>query len=59
MATLHVIWDPDSRLVPLDIGAAKQLRIRQASLDCDPDLEAQDIYELARRVAALLLEQAP
>ena len=57
MATLHVIWDPDSQLVPLSIGVVKQLRIKQASLDCDPDLEAHDIYELARRVAALLLEQ--
>jgi len=54
MARLHVIYDPSDRvesILPPEIGA----KVAQVSLA--DGLEGRDIYEVARRLAELLLEQ--
>ncbi len=57
MGRLHIIFDPSERLVPLGEDAAKALEARVAMLTVPDDLEGRDIYEIARKLAELLLEQ--
>jgi hypothetical protein len=58
VSTLHIVYDPTDRLQVLpDCERALDLKI--ARLSIADDLESQDIYALARRLAELLLEQLP
>lgn len=58
MAVLHIIHSPDGRLtVPQETRIAAHLTM--ASLDIPDDLEGRDIYEIARKLSELLLEQLP
>jgi hypothetical protein len=56
MATLHIIWDPRSCL-SVSSDAVRHANIKQARLDVADDLESRDIYELARKLAELLVGQ--
>lgn len=57
MTTLHVVYDPTDRL-RIDPPALGQ-GVKVASVPIANDLEGQDIYHVARRLAELLLEQLP
>ena len=58
MPKLHVVYDPKD-LIVMDPQAAKQFGHKVAVLDVPEDLRSVDIYNLARRLAELLLEQLP
>lgn len=57
MARLLIIYSPDGRLDPAAPEFVEGLRLKQAMLDIPGDLANRDIYEIARRLAELLLEQ--
>ncbi len=56
MANLHVVYDPKNTIV-IDPVAAQHFGHKVAMLSIPDDLEYVDIYNLARRLAELLLEQ--
>jgi len=56
MARLLIAYDPDERIT-LCPPEYKRGRIKEAVLDISNDIEASDIYTLARKLAELLLEQ--
>jgi hypothetical protein len=53
---LHVVYDPNNMIV-MDPAAQQQFGHKIAVLDIPQDLSSVDIYNLARRLAELLLEQ--
>lgn len=58
---LVVIYDPEARLIlpsGSDMGGYPP-SLKCAALDVPSDLAGRDIYEVARRLAELLLEQLP
>jgi hypothetical protein len=55
MPTLHVVYDPEDRIV-MDPEAAKRFGHKVAALSVPKDLRSVDIYNLARRLSELLLE---
>lgn len=57
MARVIIVFDPDGRLGPVPEDEAHATRIKQAMLDLPDDLADRDIYEIARKLAELLLEQ--
>jgi hypothetical protein len=54
VSTLLVIFDPTDQL---RTDVPNRLGIKVARMPVADDLESQDIYAVARRVAELLLEQ--
>jgi hypothetical protein len=56
MPKLHVVYDPNDKIA-MDPAAAELFGHKVAVLDIPKDLESVDIYNLARRLAELLLEQ--
>lgn len=54
MARLHIIYDP---LEPGLQVAHLPASIKSAVLPIPDDLEGRDIYEIARKLAELMLEQ--
>lgn len=56
MARLLVVYDPDER-VTVCPPEYKRGRIKEAVLDIHDDIENTDIYNLARKLAEMLLEQ--
>lgn len=56
MPTLHVVYDPKDNII-MSPDAAKQFGHKVATLSVPNDLKTVDIYNLARRLAELLLEQ--
>jgi hypothetical protein len=56
MPKLHVLYDPNDR-VQHSPEALKHFEIKVATLSTPKDLGSVDIYNLARRLAELLLEQ--
>ena len=57
MAVLHIIFDPTNKLEPTIVGELFDMGLRQATLPIPDDLDGQDIYAVARKLAELLLEQ--
>lgn len=57
MPKLHVVYDPQDRMVSAPQDADKRFGIKVAVLSIPEDIESVDIYNLARRLAELLLEQ--
>lgn len=57
MARLIVIFDPDARVELPPAGDHCTRNLRCSLLDIADDLGDRDIYEIARRLAELLLEQ--
>jgi hypothetical protein len=57
MAVLHIIFAPTNKLEPTIPGELFAMGMRQATLPIPDDLEGQDIYAVARKLAELLLEQ--
>lgn len=53
MARLVIVFDPNTRICLLEACDG----IKHASLDIADDIEAQDIYAIARKLADLLMEQ--
>lgn len=53
MARLYILFDKQGRIEPLPADA----RIPQAMIELPEGLEGRDVYEIARRLAELLLEQ--
>jgi hypothetical protein len=58
MPKLHVVYDPKD-LIAMDPQACLKYGHKVAVLDVPEDLRSVDIYNLARRLAELLLEQLP
>ena len=58
MPKLHVIFDPNDNII-LPPDAQKQFGHKVAVLSIPEDIKSVDIYNLARRLAELLLEQLP
>lgn len=57
MPKIHVIYDPkDTVIAPID-EAMEKFGMKVAVLSVPADLEYVDIYNLAKRLAELLLEQ--
>jgi hypothetical protein len=56
MARLLIIYDPDERVTCCP-PEYKRGNLKEAVLDISNDIESQDIYNLARKLAELLLEQ--
>ena len=56
MAKLHVIFDPQDKVVSMP-EAEKHFGFKVAVLSVPDDVKSIDIYNLARRLAELLLEQ--
>lgn len=57
MPKLHVIYDPKDAISALPGDLQKNLGIKVAILSIPEDVKSVDIYNLARRLAELLLEQ--
>lgn len=57
VAKLMVIFDPTDRVKGFDPEHANRIGIKEASLAIPDDLDGQDIYALAQKLAALMLEQ--
>ena len=56
MPSLHVIYDPDDKIVtPPD--AEKQFGFRSSKMPIPKDLSSVDIYNVAKKLAELMLEQ--
>lgn len=55
MATLHVVYDPNDKIV-MDPEAAKRYGHKVATLSVPDDVRSVDIYNLAKRLAEMLLE---
>ena len=57
MAKLLLIYDPDDRVM-LSIEDRRHMpTLKTAELSLADDLEGKDIYEIARKLSELLLEQ--
>ena len=56
MAKLHVIFDPQDKIVTIP-EAAHQFGFKTAQLSVPEDIKSVDIYNLARKLAELLVEQ--
>lgn len=56
MGRLTVVYDKSGKC-QLSGDAMKYFKLKTASLDIADDLEGRDIYEIARKLAELLLEQ--
>lgn len=60
MARLMIVFDPAEIMslgAPDTMSALKRAGIREASLTVPDNLEGKDIYEIARKLGELLLEQ--
>lgn len=57
MARLFVCYDPEEVIELKMMPRAEEHGIRRAALDIAADLADRDIYEIARKLAELLLEQ--
>lgn len=55
MSSLHILYDPTDRL-EIEPELVR-LGVKVARLPIPDDLEGRDIYEVARKLAELLLEQ--
>lgn len=58
MPTLHVVYDPHDKIV-MDPRVQETFGHKTATLSVPADLKSIDIYNLARRLAELLLETLP
>ena len=56
MAKLHVIFDPQDKIVTIPEAESK-FGFKTAQLSIPDDVKSVDIYNLARRLAELLVEQ--
>jgi hypothetical protein len=56
MPKLHVVYDPKDRVI-MNPEIEKQIECKSAYLSIPDDLDSIDIYNLAKRLAELLLEQ--
>jgi len=57
MPRLHVIYDPQDKVVGAPPDLEQKFGIKVAVLSVPEDIKSVDIYNLARRLAELLLEQ--
>lgn len=55
MPKLHVIYDPQDKVVAMP-AAQEQFGFKVAVLSVPEDIKSVDIYNLAKRLAELLLE---
>jgi len=55
MARLHVVFDPDNKVLN-NPQIEKQLGVKSAVLTIPDDVRSVDIYNLAKKLAELLLE---
>lgn len=55
MPAIHILFDPKHK--PTEIRPGPEHEFRIASLTIDDGLRGKDIYDIARRLAELLLEQ--
>ena len=58
MTRLMLAYDPSGTLMPIPEETALKRGVRTACIDLAADLGDRDLYEVARRLAELLLEQA-
>lgn len=58
MASIHVVFDSNDRIT-MSPERDGQYGIKSARLAIAEDLEDVDIYNIARKLAELLLEQLP
>ncbi len=56
MSQLYIIYDPTNTLI-LTSDIVKALGLKEAMLSIPNDLENNDIYTIAKKLAELLLEQ--
>ena len=56
MASIHVLYDPNDRIVQ-DPERDKHIGLKVARLPVPDELENVDIYNVAKKLAELLLEQ--
>jgi hypothetical protein len=56
MPKLHVIYDPQDKIVTNHGDAQTQFGFKVAMLDVPADIKSVDIYNLAKRLAELLVE---
>lgn len=57
MASIFVAYSPTVELDVVNKEDAEKLEIKQALMDLPDGLSGRDVYEIARRLAELLLEQ--
>lgn len=57
MASIFVAYSPTAALDVVNKEDAEKLAIKQALMDLPDGLSGRDVYEIARRLAELLLEQ--
>ncbi len=57
MPKIIIVYDPIDSVEGFTADAKKQLGIKEASLSLPEDLEGIDIYNIAKKLAELLLEQ--
>jgi len=58
MASIHVIYDPNDR-ISQDTERDKEIGLKVARMALADDLESIDIYNVARKLSEMLLEQLP
>ena len=56
MARLLIVYDPDER-IHVASPDYKRGKLKEALLDIHDDIESTDIYNIARKLAEMLLEQ--
>lgn len=56
MPKLHIIYDPQDKVVTIP-DAANMFGFKTAQLSVPEDIKSVDIYNLARKLAELLVEQ--
>jgi len=58
MARLLIIYDGTATVLPIpEDRIPDDVTVRQATLDIADDIDKVDIYEIARKLAEMLLEQ--
>jgi hypothetical protein len=57
MPKLHVLYDPEDKIVTPTEPMARLGGYKFAVLSIRPDLENTDIYNLARKLTEMLMEQ--
>jgi hypothetical protein len=57
MPQLHILFDRSNRLTGLDAQTLERLEVKQAVISVADNLTSVDIYNLASKLAGMLLEQ--
>lgn len=57
MPSLHIIFDPNDKIMPIPDAHAKAMGFEACKMPIPANLGSVDIYNVAKKLAELMLEQ--